>query len=74
MSAALMVDGARFVKRVGERGTVTLPADVRDILGVKEGDLVEFEILRVVRKDAQAPSGPTAAPTPIAMNQEGRST
>lgn len=53
--------GARFVKRVGERGVVTLPAEVREVLDVDEGDIVEFEVLRVVKKGKKA-SG--TAPTP----------
>lgn len=40
----------RFVKKINERGVVTLPADVREVLGVEEGDIVEFDILGVVKK------------------------
>ena len=40
----------RFVKRVNERGVVTLPTEVREALGVDEGDIVEFEILGIARK------------------------
>lgn len=46
----------RFVKKVNERGVVTLPAEVREALGVDEGDIVEFEVLRVVKKKGQAPN------------------
>lgn len=49
----------RFVKRVNERGVVTLPTEVREALGVDEGDIVEFEILGIARK-ANAPAGKTA--------------
>jgi AbrB family looped-hinge helix DNA binding protein len=49
----------RFVKRVNERGVVTLPTEVREALGVDEGDIVEFEILGIARK-ANAPVGTPA--------------
>lgn len=45
----------RFVKRVNERGVVTLPTEVREALGVDEGDIVEFEILGIARKANAAP-------------------
>lgn len=41
----------RFVKRVNERGTTTLPNEVRQALDIRQGDLVEFEVLRVIRRD-----------------------
>ena len=40
----------RFVKRVNDRGTVTLPAEIRSVLDIHEGDIVEFEIHRVVQR------------------------
>ncbi len=40
----------RFVKKINERGVLTLPTDVREALGVEEGDIVEFEVLGVVKK------------------------
>lgn len=43
----------RFVKKVNERGVVTLPAEVREALGVDEGDIVEFDVLGVVKKKGQ---------------------
>ena len=39
----------RFVKRVNERGNVTLPAEVRAVLGIGEGDIVELEVVQVLR-------------------------
>lgn len=45
----------RFVKKINERGVVTLPADVREVLGVEEGDIVEFDILGVVKKKGGEP-------------------
>lgn len=54
----------RFVKKVNERGTVTLPAEIREVLGVEEGDIVEFEVLGVVRrKNASPPTPGEASPT-----------
>ena len=53
----------RFVKKVSERGVVTLPTEIREALGVEDGDLVEFEVLRVVRK-ANPGSRPIPTPSP----------
>ena len=50
----------RFVKKVSERGVVTLPTEIREALGVEDGDLVEFEVLRVVRK-----ANPASRSTPL---------
>ncbi len=41
----------RFLKRVSERGTLTLPPEVREALEVQPGDIVEFEVIGVVRKN-----------------------
>lgn len=40
----------RFVKKVANRGQVTLPSDVRDALDVEDGDIVEYEVVAVVKK------------------------
>ncbi len=40
----------RFVKRINDRGTLTLPVEIRDVLGIEDGDIVELEVLRIVRK------------------------
>lgn len=40
----------RFVKRISERGNVTLPSELREALGVGEGDILEFEVIGVVKK------------------------
>lgn len=45
----------RFIKRILERGTITVPRDVREALGVDEGDIVEFEIVTIVRKSEEDP-------------------
>lgn len=52
----------RFIKRVSERGVLTLPTEIREALDVQDGDLVEFEVLRVVKKaNGSAPSPPIAS-------------
>ena len=56
----------RFVKKVNERGVLTLPNDVREALGVEEGDIVEFEVLRVVKKRPDLTSDETV-PTPKSL-------
>ncbi len=40
----------RFLKKVGGRGTVVLPSDLREALDIAEGDIVEFELVGVVRR------------------------
>lgn len=60
----------RFVKRVNDRGTITLPAEIRSVLDIREGDIVEFEIHRVVprglrRRDVHVEIGETTAKAEI---------
>lgn len=43
----------RFLKRINDRGTVTLPSELREALDIESGDLVEFEVLGVVRRNGQ---------------------
>ena len=62
----------RFVKRVNERGVVTLPTEVREALGVDEGDIVEFEILGIARK-ANSPK-PAAAGSPSSSKPAANAT
>jgi len=38
----------RFVKKISDRGTLTVPRDVREALGIEEGDLVDVQIMRVM--------------------------
>ena len=45
----------RFLRTVHTRGTMTLPNDVRTALGISEGDIVEFDVVRVVRKNPSSP-------------------
>lgn len=40
----------RFLKKVGGRGTVVLPSDLREAMDIAEGDIVEFELVGVVRR------------------------
>lgn len=54
----------RFLKRVNDRGTLTLPAEVREALQVRAGDIVEFEVVGVVRRNTGADS-PIASTHPI---------
>jgi AbrB family looped-hinge helix DNA binding protein len=49
----------RFLKRINERGTVTLPAEVREALDIESGDIVEFEVLGVVRRSGKENVGVT---------------
>lgn len=38
----------RFVRKINERGTITVPREVREVLDLKDGDLVDLQIMRVV--------------------------
>ena len=48
----------RFLKRVVAKGGVTLPSDIRQALDIEEGDIVEFDVIRVVRKKGSKPAEP----------------
>lgn len=53
----------RFVKKVNDRGVLTLPAELREALDVGEGDIVEFEVVRVVKKaNGSPPPAPQGEP------------
>ena len=48
----------RFLRTIGQKGTLTLPSEIRQVLDVHEGDIVEFEVVSVVqRKGAAKASG-----------------
>lgn len=48
----------RFLRTIGQKGTLTLPSEIRQVLNVHEGDIVEFEVVSVVqRKDGKKPKG-----------------
>ncbi|MEK6986284.1 MAG: AbrB/MazE/SpoVT family DNA-binding domain-containing protein [Candidatus Thermoplasmatota archaeon] len=49
----------RFVRKVGQRGIMTLPVELREVMEIQDGDIVEFEILGVVRR---VPAVPSAEP------------
>ena len=56
----------RFIKKILERGTITIPSDVREAVGVEEGDIVEFQIIRIVkRSDENHSDSPAASSAPI---------
>lgn len=46
----------RFVRKVNDRGVLTLPTEIREALGVEDGDIVEFEVLGVVKKTGRKPT------------------
>ena len=52
----------RFLKKVGGRGTVVLPSDLREALDIHEGDIVEFELIGVVRRGQAAAGEPNDSP------------
>lgn len=57
----------RFLKKVAGRGNLTLPSDIREALEIDEGDIVEFEVVGIVRKQGAAPvdaSAPTQGAAP----------
>lgn len=57
----------RFVRKVSDRGVLTMPNEVREALDVQEGDIVEFEVLRVVKK---AGKSTTIDPSNVPTNTE----
>jgi AbrB family looped-hinge helix DNA binding protein len=65
-----LVGAVRFVKKITDRGVLTLPTEIREALNVAEGDIVELEVLRVIKKiqaadrPSPAPSLPSALPSP----------
>jgi len=63
----LRLDGCRlrFVKKITDRGVLTLPTEIREALSVEEGDIVEFEVLRVIKKAQPRPS-----PNPLSFTDK----
>ena len=57
----------RFLKKIGGRGTVVLPSDLREALDIHEGDIVEFELIGVVRR-GQTHNHPTTERTDTATH------
>ncbi len=40
-----------FIALVGSRGQITIPKEVREELGIKEGYIVKMAVLKVLRPD-----------------------
>ncbi|HUR24874.1 MAG TPA: AbrB/MazE/SpoVT family DNA-binding domain-containing protein [Candidatus Thermoplasmatota archaeon] len=40
----------RFLRTIGQKGSLTLPSEIRQVLDVQEGDILEFEVVGVVRR------------------------
>jgi AbrB family looped-hinge helix DNA binding protein len=59
----------RFIKKIVERGNVTVPSDVREALGIEEGDIVEFDIITVVKRrpDGHEPEATPTEPNPTTL-------
>lgn len=38
-----------FIRKVYERGKITIPKELRDLYGVKDGDMVKLRIVKVVQ-------------------------
>jgi AbrB family looped-hinge helix DNA binding protein len=57
----------RFVRKVNDRGVLTLPSEVREALDVDDGDIVEFEVLRIVKKGKPS----VGKPSPSTNNLPG---
>jgi len=60
----------RFVRKVNDRGVLTLPSEVREALDVADGDIVEFEVLRIVKKGKTTPAAAATGIDP-ATSAEG---
>ena len=42
----------KIVRKVGDNGQVTIPKEIRDVMDIEDGDIIEFDIVAVhVRKD-----------------------
>lgn len=40
-----------FVRRVYENSKVTIPKEIRELHGIREGDFVKFQVVEVIRAD-----------------------
>lgn len=54
----------RFLRKLGQRGSLTLPSELREVLAIGEGDIVEFEVIGVVRRSPKTTDFPSATPSP----------
>ncbi len=59
----------RFIKKVAARGGLTLPSDLRDAMDIQEGDIVEFEVLAVIRRKTPAEGSTQKDTSPQAVPQ-----
>ena len=55
----------RFTKRVVGQGHVTVPQDLRAAMAIDGGDLVEFEVVGVIRKAQSRSSHSQPNPLPV---------
>ena len=62
-------DGTPFVGKVQGQGKVTIPKNVRDLHGLKDGDYVSCVLIARIAPEASAPV-PEASPTPQARPAE----
>lgn len=42
-----LVSAMKVLKKVGDRGQVTIPKEIRELMEIDDGDIVEFEILAI---------------------------
>jgi AbrB family looped-hinge helix DNA binding protein len=42
----------KIIKKIGDRGQVTIPIEVRELLNIADGDILEFEIIAIHPKKA----------------------
>ncbi len=40
-----------FLARVISGGRVTIPEELRELLGIREGDMIELQILKLIKKE-----------------------
>jgi AbrB family looped-hinge helix DNA binding protein len=37
----------KFVRKLNDKGQITVPKEIRDIMSLHDGDIVEFQIINV---------------------------
>lgn len=37
----------RILRKIGDKGQMTIPKEVRDLLGIEQGDVVQLEVVAV---------------------------
>ena len=62
-----------FVRRVYENSKVTIPKEIRQLHGIREGDFVKLAVVEVIRApdDAAPLTLPEAARSPSPANEVG---